>query len=286
MYYYDKSTDFGFVPSEGVKELWGVEMDLARKLKEVCEKHGLTYWMSDGTLLGAVRHKGFIPWDDDMDFTMPRKDYDKLLKVAKEEFQYPYFLQTTYSDPYYFSGYAQLRRSDTTAMPLYEVTGRHNAGVFIDIFVLDGWVENPVLRFLHRTVNIMIRKPMRRYKGRYGSNRICIALFRFLEAWFRMVKGTKHAGAIAYKYRHRMRMDKDIFAGSVMMEYAGEMFPVPIGWKKYLETMYGDYMTPVRGAAAHGELYVDLEHSSKETREMLKAHPELFEQRLKETYGY
>ena len=65
------------------KEIWAVEMDLYFQLRRVCEKYGLKYFADGGTLLGAVRHKGFIPWDDDMDFAMKRDDYEKLCPWAK-----------------------------------------------------------------------------------------------------------------------------------------------------------------------------------------------------------
>ena len=82
-----------YTVSENMKKLWLVELDILNKLIQVCNKYGITYFADAGTLLGAVRHKGFIPWDDDIDIILPRKDYDKLLSVAKEEFQYPYYVE-------------------------------------------------------------------------------------------------------------------------------------------------------------------------------------------------
>ena len=76
----------GFIVSEKRKAIWNVELGLLKKLDEVCKKHSLRYWIECGTLLGAIRHQGFIPWDDDIDVVMPRKDYDKLYEISKEEF--------------------------------------------------------------------------------------------------------------------------------------------------------------------------------------------------------
>ena len=76
----------GYYVSDSMKKVWAIELDLIRKFVEVCDKHGLRYFMDGGTLLGAVRHQGFIPWDDDADMIMPREDYNKLWYVAAEEF--------------------------------------------------------------------------------------------------------------------------------------------------------------------------------------------------------
>ena len=104
----------GYTVSEKMKKVWSVEMDMLKELIRVCKKYDLNYYADSGTLIGAVRHNGFIPWDDDIDVAMFREDYEKLLSVAKEEFKYPYFLQTVYSEKDYLRGHAQLRNSATT----------------------------------------------------------------------------------------------------------------------------------------------------------------------------
>ncbi|MBR1621497.1 MAG: LicD family protein, partial [Prevotella sp.] len=74
-----------------MKELWAIELDLYMELKRVCNKFNLKFAADSGTLLGAIRHNGFIPWDDDMDFSMPREDYEKLCEIAPKEFAPPYY---------------------------------------------------------------------------------------------------------------------------------------------------------------------------------------------------
>ena len=77
------------------------QMELLKMLcfvADICDANGIEWWLSSGTLLGAARHEGFIPWDDDIDFVMLRKDYDKLVQIADKEFEAPYFFQTVYSD--------------------------------------------------------------------------------------------------------------------------------------------------------------------------------------------
>ena len=97
----DEEEISGYLVTSQMKEVWAVELDLMAQLDRVCRENGLTYFAGAGTLLGAVRHHGFIPWDDDMDFYMLREDYNKLIGLANE-FKEPYFLQNTYSYRYGF----------------------------------------------------------------------------------------------------------------------------------------------------------------------------------------
>ena len=136
----DEELKDGFLITKERKEIWQVELDLLNKLYEVCKKNNIKFYADAGTLLGAVRHKGFIPWDDDMDVAMFREDYEKLIGIAKKgEFEEPYFLQSAYTEKGYARGHAQLRNSNTTAIIKSEKDiCKFNQGIFIDIFVLDG----------------------------------------------------------------------------------------------------------------------------------------------------
>lgn len=95
----------GYYVSEDVKRLWNIELNLAKILLDVCKKHGLRISVAYGSMIGAVRHKGFVPWDDDMDFFMPREDYDKLNALADEEFNKktgPVVLRSYEHDNHYY----------------------------------------------------------------------------------------------------------------------------------------------------------------------------------------
>ncbi len=123
--------------SEKMKKIWAVEIDLYFKFAEICDKHHLKYWADGGTMLGAVRHKGFIPWDDDLDVTMPRADYEKFIEIAPKELSYPYFLQTPYTDPGYYISYIKLRNLNTTSLSLPFRNAPFKQGIAIDVFPLD-----------------------------------------------------------------------------------------------------------------------------------------------------
>ena len=94
----DEEVRCGYTVTAKAKRAWAVQMDLLHKLDEVCKKYNLRYFADSGTLLGAARDKGYIPWDDDIDIVMLRKDYEKLRDVADEEFKHPYFYQDMYRD--------------------------------------------------------------------------------------------------------------------------------------------------------------------------------------------
>ncbi len=84
--------------SRGLKEVWAVNLDLLEVFQQFCEKYKLKFFMGFGTLLGAVRHQGFVPWDDDVDILMPRADFERMKKMW-QKFPEPYFLQSSYSEP-------------------------------------------------------------------------------------------------------------------------------------------------------------------------------------------
>ena len=128
-----------FTVPTSMKKVWAVELDLLNELLRVCRKYDIEVFCFGGTALGAARHKGFIPWDDDIDLVATRSNYDKLCACAAEEFQYPYFFQTDKTDPGSMRGHAQLRNSETTGILKNELALNIgiNQGIFIDIFPLD-----------------------------------------------------------------------------------------------------------------------------------------------------
>ncbi len=119
------------------KKVWAVQLDLYQELARVCDKYSIQYFAMGGTLLGTIRHHGYIPWDDDIDIALTRENYNKLVEVANHEFKEPYFFQTGLTDRNYFTGIARLRNSNTTGIVTYTNEHIYNNGIFIDIFIYD-----------------------------------------------------------------------------------------------------------------------------------------------------
>lgn len=137
----------GHTVTAQMKEIWAVELDLLAEFQRVCEKYHLKYYASGGTLLGAVRHKGFIPWDDDIDVEMFREDYNKLCEIGPKEFKKPYVFQNEYTESGSLRGFSKLRNSQTTAMYRHEKRKcyqGYDKGIFIDIFPLDSILDDPI----------------------------------------------------------------------------------------------------------------------------------------------
>ena len=134
-----------YAVSTKMKKVWAVELDLLNEFSRVCSVHGLKWFIHAGTMLGAMRHQGFIPWDDDIDVIMPRDDYERLCELGPGEFSHPYFFQNDDTDRFFARPFSRLRNSETTAIFANDRSYRYpfNQGIFIDIFPIDHVPSDP-----------------------------------------------------------------------------------------------------------------------------------------------
>src|SRR5690554_5979187 len=126
-----------------------VQLEIANEVKRICEKNNIKYFMIAGTLLGAVRHRGFIPWDDDLDIGMLRNDYKRFIELAAKELNDTYYLETWYTSSGYGMPFAKIRKNDTRYIEKSSKDVKCHPGIFIDIFPFDNVPNNKVLRLIN-----------------------------------------------------------------------------------------------------------------------------------------
>ena len=270
----------GFTVTEKMKKVWAVEMEMLHELERVCEKYGLTYFADSGTLLGAIRHKGYIPWDDDIDIVMLRDDYDKLLEVGPEEFKAPLFFQSAYTDNHYVRAVSRIRNSQTTAIGKKDIGRSFNRGIFIDIFPVDRIPDNLFVRKMWIRRIKFIRQLLRNWaydEGKKGNafEKTYRAVLRGLVGVIGYKKVYRHFQNVCAKYRNKDTKkvtyvgyslgkakhiwERSDFDGVERVPFEFTEINIPAGYDERLRVEYGDYMTPVKASSTHGELILEPE---------------------------
>ncbi|MBP5787512.1 MAG: LicD family protein [Kiritimatiellae bacterium] len=261
------------------KKIWAIEIDALLHFDHVCKQYDLRYFLGFGALLGAVRHRGFIPWDDDIDVLMPREDYDRLFSLAAK-FPAPYFLQTPYTDKGSVFSTIRLRNSNTTWMVKAFSAEHFNHGLGIDIFPLDYWKftgleaeENEMARIIWDNSTFMRRNQIDKtleteqrvneYLSRKGE-KSALDDFNHLQAMARQFAGnpTNCLAVLcvtAYPY-YRQKFFASDFLAFEMFDFEGSQFRVPIGYHRILTRTYGDYMQfppPIQRGNWHTNILFD-----------------------------
>lgn len=285
-HFFDEETKCEFLVDKRRKQVWAVELDLLLEFDRVCKKHNLRYFLAYGTLLGAVRHKGFIPWDDDTDVLMPREDYEKLWSFATD-FKEPYYFQTPYSDPSYLYAHARLRNSRTTMIQRPFCYNNYNMGMFMDILPLDSFVpdeegqqvfEEMGKLLVDMSTSMKVSNP---YPNERDANRIKqlkpingLTLYEKVRALSMSFADAETdycfpSAALTYGFQKSV-LKKEYFVDVDYMEFEGFRLPVPSGYKQFLEYVYGDYMAfpPVEKRGVwHGEVWTDADKSYIEVKQ-------------------
>lgn len=263
-----------------MNELQHVQLSILQEMDRVCRKNGIKYFLFSGTLLGAVRHKGFIPWDDDIDVVLLRDEYERFVSLPPEEFGPNFFRQTNGSDPEYHNIYAKLRRSDTTYVESYMDDKRINHGVFIDVFPLDGVPERrPLQAVFWWPISVLgYTASLKTFKKEAKPHLI----FPFI--MFKMLSPMS-GGALMRAYGKLMRMfdlgrtqkvgfmthpgypldhvvyERSWFDSAVELEYEGLPMPAPVEHHKVLTQLFGEYtqLPPEdQRVPHHGATLIDL----------------------------
>lgn len=279
----------GWLVEEKMKQVWAVELDLLNEFQRVCKKHNIPYVASGGTMLGAARHKGFIPWDDDVDLMMLRKDYDRLIEVSKE-FKEPYFLQSYSNDKGFFRCFLRLRNSETTAIQNTELSCKfgYNQGIFIDIFPLDNIVQDKQLfakqslrarKYLRKAllfssiesryykdsafVKRCARKVGRTFFSRFVNDLEYLQLYE-KECCRYNAAETEKVGLLSFQFDNRVHdIGTEDLRDTIETDFEFLKIPIPRNYDSLLEWKYGQWRVAQRAASYHGEIFFDSDRSYK-----------------------
>lgn len=240
-----------------LRELQLYRLGILEDITSICEKHNIKYVLHYGTLLGAIRHNGYIPWDDDIDIAVPWNDYKRLISVLKEEFSEKYFAQNIWTERKFPLIWTQVRVNGTTNMPAAYYDFDIHWGMCIDIFPLifadpdenkrkknenrisfaesllskefDSMINSKTCSKKQRLINIipcrirrmMVKKILKKYVEDPAENGLVCPLQEIKKI---------------YKYSDILVTEKHVFEG--------KMFCIPSGYDNVLTTEYGDYMIP------------------------------------------
>lgn len=271
---------------EEIRPLQEKLLQILKELKRVCDKNSLTYFLAFGTLLGAVRHKGFIPWDDDVDVCMNYSDYIKLDEACKKDLQSEYFLQSAESDPESHLTFKKLRLSTTTLIHRDFAHKDMNHGISIDIYPVFHVADKPRQRKKQIRAAIMyllleVGEPPRHH-GKFVAfgSRILLGLIR--GRLREKLKKHYHDKMIAYEgvetqkaamfignaSNCRELYPAECFKEKIRMTFEDELFDIPEKYDELLTACYGDYMQlpPVeeQGCKLSELVKIDTEKSYKE----------------------
>ncbi len=289
--FYEEEVRDGYIVSADMKKVWAVELDLLNEFIKLCNKYQLKWFADAGTILGAVRHGGMIPWDDDIDVMMLRDDYDKFCKIAKDYFKYPYFFQTPETDPFSIYGHAKIRNSETTAILNGDKEMRYtfNQGIFLDVFPIDNIPDDDVELTAFTEQIYSLRSKQWHIAGWYRL-RLCknpIRLVkRILKCCYYSVLGKKMNALIVKEHDDLLRKYQDQstkrIAKLVMMPFKErriwpksflqtaitvpfEMISIsiPEQYEALLDKFYGNWRVYQKGTSSHGSVFFDTEKSYK-----------------------
>ena len=253
-----------FILSNGVtvRQLQLKLLEIFLYFKKICEENNLTYWCGGGTMLGAVRHKGFIPWDDDLDVFLPRKDYERLYEIWDQVADTShYVLVRTDEKVNYHHAAMNLVDVRTTYVNRHSVNEDIYHGIYIDVIPFEGCPNSKVERALQIYHSIMFSVfNVQRLPDNQGSllrlpTKILLSLVRSSQSRYKIWKKhqdkmtqydfftAKYVKETVSSFKGLFRLyDRDIF-NTVDAVFEGYMVKIPVGYDYYMKCIYGDYMS-------------------------------------------
>lgn len=265
------------------KDIQNKELEMLLYFKEFCDAHNLRFYLCGGGLIGAIRHNGFIPWDDDIDVFMPRPDYERLAQIWDHEANPQYKYCRTTKDAIYHDAGASIRDTETTFINRHSVNEDICHGLALEIMPIDGCPKGAMARFFQLMWAMMFalfnaqRLPDNKGKV-YRLLAGCMYKLIYKPSWryhlWRLAEKkmtqydfdssdevTELIGSIkGMKLRHPQKDFSDV----VYKDFEGHQIPVMAGYERYLRLIWGDYMQlpPVeQRVPKHDAVFIDMEHS-------------------------
>jgi len=273
----------GHIVTSEMKKVWSVQISCLEQLKRICEKYNIRYYAGAGTLLGAVRHSGYIPWDDDLDVFMLEEDYVRFCQIAPNELENPFFFQNYKTQKGFGPSLSRIRRSDTTGCTEYEkniADAHYNCGIFIDIFPLFSVNSNKLARSIRELPILKYKAALAGFEHwkkqqKQGKKFDLLILYwkimsifmdhekmssNFLNACSSKKKDTTIVAPVSFTgYRERFLYDRKWFEYTMEMPFEYTTISCPSCYDQMLRRQYGDYMVFKKGTAMHSMAIVDTE---------------------------
>lgn len=263
-----------------LRELQLTQVEMLDEIVRICDENNLTYFLIGGTLLGAVRHNGFIPWDDDLDIAMPRNDYNKFIEICKAELKENYYLHSIESDNKYWVSFIKLRKYNTIFEPIQDSTiDSEYKGVYVDIFPLDNARKEKSLlqdiqayavkgltsaQYRRRGATMITRTPL-------GVKLLMVLLkpfsYKSISNLITNIMSINKNDKSEYfvnlgsfiNYR-KQTIKKNIYYPAKKIEFEGKEYSVPNDWDYVLKRLYGNYMEipPLEKRITHNPVRIEL----------------------------
>lgn len=283
-----------FLDDEGLKKYQNALIEMCADIFDFFEKNGIEYSLSGGSILGAVRHKGLIPWDDDVDINIPRESYNKLVGCFEQGLAEQYYLQTPKKDFELGLHVSQIRKKGTIARRKYDIHAKE-CGISVDLYIVENVFDNPIKRFvqtyssmfltfalasIRETKNHKLMKEMFRLEGRklnYSQGKLMVGwLFGVIpmHTWLRWLDNCNSAcksnqtkyvsiptGRKHFKRETYLRSDMNVYK---KVPFENLMVNIPVWSEEYLEIFYGkDYMQIPDESKREQHLFLELSYGDE-----------------------